>query len=182
MSTRVMEEPPGDAASSGMPTVVHCSVPPPKDRGFWLVANIAYTAHDDHDDEFGAHVVDPYEGYAMWKEEAGDWVDREGMSIRQIFGAEMHVLAWTECAERARNCPESDTITHADIHHHDTEWAREMGRAAFFANVQVWHRPTMYKIKDVDVGPFANRAEAVAALAAMLAAPIWPEANAGGQG
>ena len=66
--------------------------PPPKDRLIRLVANVAV-----HEDAFTS--VEPWEGLAHWSDQAGDWLDEFGMSIRMYWDSELIIL---DCQDACR--------------------------------------------------------------------------------
>lgn len=186
MNVALMEEPPVSPAADPAP----CPEPP-RDRGIWVVANIIDRpqgtdseplstepgAYDDEFDPFtmsgSSHSVETYQGYAQWDEKAQDWLNRQGMSIRQFYGSEFRILSWMECAGRASNCPDEETHTTADIPYYGAD-VLSAERAGFYADVQVYHRESWTKLSDRKEGPFATRAEAAAALARLLQEPIRP--------
>ena len=162
MSARIMEEPPIQPPPSPEPAPEPV---PPRDRAIWLVTNIIIP------DELGTS-VESYEGYAKWDEKSQDWLDDRKMSIRQVYEAHYRILSWMEREDRARNCPESETSTDVAISFRNDERAREDGIVGYYVDFSIKHRPTWVTMASEHVGPFATRAEALAGLARLLAAPI----------
>lgn len=62
---------------------------PPMDRPIKVTANIVDR------DEFSSS-VEPYEGFARWSDEAQDWLNEAGLSIRGYYEAELVILGWQE--------------------------------------------------------------------------------------
>lgn len=125
----------------------------PRDRAIWLRANIVIT-------EEAVMSVEPFEDLARWNEDAQDWHDARGMSIRMYADAELVILQWMECDERAKNCPETETTISANVYFWDDEWR---------ALCNVAHAPTGIRIFERSEGPFSTRAQAVEVLTALLA-------------
>lgn len=164
MSTAIMEDHPVPPSAPATATPE-----PPRDRGIWVVANMIDR------DEFGSR-AEGYEGYARFDDKSGDWLNLRGLPIRQYLDSEFRILSWIECAERAKDCPDTETETTANIYCWDDEVRREQGRAGFFAVYSVHHSATLVRLVGWrNEGSFATRAEAVAVLTRMMSAPIHGE-------
>ena len=133
----------------------------PRDRAIWLRANIVIT-------EEAVTSVEPFEALARWNEDAQDWHDARGMSIRMDADAEMVILQWIECAERAKNCPEKETMISAHVYLWAEQWRVEAGTAGWFALCDVRHIPTCICIFERIEGPFATRSKATEVLTALI--------------